>query len=97
MNLKYYNRYSQFSVNGEHKTVPYVTLPSNSSMNFFPNNTLSSFTTKLQHQISLDGLYEVALTEIILPFNWTIKLKGKIKNVAAEIKKAVPILNNFTF
>jgi len=35
MNLKYYNRYSQFSVNGEHNTVPYITLPSKSSDNVY--------------------------------------------------------------
>ena len=40
MNLKYYNRYSQFSVNSEHNTVPYVTLPGKSSDNvyFFKKN-----------------------------------------------------------
>lgn len=31
MNLKYYNRYSQFTVNGVQKTVPFVTLPSKGS------------------------------------------------------------------
>ena len=40
MNLKYYNRYSQFLVNSEHNTVPYVTLPGKSSDNvyFFKKN-----------------------------------------------------------
>lgn len=56
----------------------YVTLPSNSSTKFFPDNTLTSYTTKLQNQIDLDGLYEVAMTEIIFPFNWTQLLQGKI-------------------
>ena len=44
MNLKYYNRYSQFSVNGEHKTVPYVTLPSKSSDNvYFYKKNINNF------------------------------------------------------
>lgn len=57
----------------------YVVLPSNSSMNFFPNNTLSNYTTKLQNPITVDGPYEVALTEIIFPFNWTSEVKGTVK------------------
>ena len=56
----------------------YITLPSNSSKTFFPDNTLTNYTTKLQNQIDLDGSYEVALTEIIFPFNWAQLLKGKI-------------------
>lgn len=49
----------------------YVTLPSNSSMTFFPNNTCTHFMTKLQSPIQLDGPHEVALTEVILPYNWS--------------------------
>jgi len=35
MNLKYYNRYSQFVVNGEQKVVPFIKLPSKSTDNVF--------------------------------------------------------------
>lgn len=35
MSLKYYNRYSQFTFNGEHKVVPFVKIPSKSSDNVF--------------------------------------------------------------
>lgn len=45
----------------------YLTLPSNSSMNYFPNNTSANFTTHLPHPISLDGSWEVALDEIHYP------------------------------
>ena len=38
--------------------------PSNSSSQSFPNNTISNFNTYLPEEISLDGEYEVALTEI---------------------------------
>ena len=48
----------------------YLTLPSNSSATYYPNNTLTNFTTKLHHEISLQDEWEVALTEIIFPKNW---------------------------
>lgn len=48
----------------------YVTLPSNSSYQYFPQNTLASFTTQLAEPIILTGSWEVALCEIQYPFNW---------------------------
>ena len=57
----------------------YVTLPSNSSMNFYPDNTLTHFITKLHQPLQLIGTYEVALSEIIFPFNWIPNLKGTIE------------------
>src|SRR6185436_3775078 len=48
----------------------YLTLPSNSSMNVYPTNTLTHYTTKLQAPISLTGEREVALEEISLPYTW---------------------------
>jgi len=39
-------------------------------MNYFPKNTLTTYTTKLHHEISLCDDWEVSLTEIILPKNW---------------------------
>jgi hypothetical protein len=56
----------------------YVTLPSNSSMHYFPNNTCSNFVTKLKIPIQLEGSYEVALTEVTLPFNWSAIIDGGI-------------------
>jgi len=44
-----------------------VTLPSNSSMNYHPNNTASSFTTKLAEAINLHGTWECGLLEAIYP------------------------------
>lgn len=55
----------------------YVTLPSNSSMTYFPNNTCTHYMTKLQSSIQLDGAYEVALTEITLPYNWSAVTNGE--------------------
>ena len=39
-------------------------------MNVYPNNTLTKYTTKLHNEISLQGEWEVGLSEIIFPKNW---------------------------
>ena len=48
----------------------HVTLPSNSSLDSYPNNTASRFTTKLPDRIELGSEYEVGLSEIIYPHTW---------------------------
>ena len=48
----------------------YVTLPSNSSMDVFPNNTLTSFRVQLPHTIDLNGDCEVGLYSVIYPRTW---------------------------
>ena len=45
----------------------YMTLPSNASMKIFPDNKKSDYTTLLSNNISLNGEYEVALTNISFP------------------------------
>jgi len=45
----------------------HLTLPSNSSMDCYPSNPAAQFTTKLPHPLSLEGDWEVALTEISVP------------------------------
>lgn len=45
----------------------YLTLPSNSSMEYFPNNTLTNFTTKLHNEVELKDDWEMGLAEIIFP------------------------------
>jgi hypothetical protein len=47
-----------------------MTLPSNSSMDVYPNNTTAKFTTVLSQPIDLTGDWEVALSEICVPANW---------------------------
>ena len=47
----------------------YLTLPSNSSMDYYPQNTVAQYTTKLNSTIELDGDWEVGLTEISFPFS----------------------------
>lgn len=46
----------------------YMTLPSNSSMDYYPNNKISSFTVQLPRYMSLEGDWEVALIEIQYPY-----------------------------
>lgn len=48
----------------------YVTLPSKACHNIFPDNNSSDFTTMLSQPIELQGLYEVALAEIMYCHTW---------------------------
>lgn len=46
----------------------FVTLPSNSSMHYFPNNTLTQYRTRLEKSLDLtEGEWEVGLWEIQFP------------------------------
>ncbi len=48
----------------------YMTLPSNSSMMYYPDNTLANYVTKLPQVIELSGEWEVGLAEIQFSKNW---------------------------
>ena len=48
----------------------YLTLPSNSSMTTFPDNTVANFRVKLPQALDLSGRWEVGLTEIQYPHSW---------------------------
>ena len=50
----------------------YVTLPSNSSMDVFPENTLSNYRVKLPTSLQLSGEWEVGLVEIAYPHSWYV-------------------------
>lgn len=45
----------------------YLTLPSNSSILYYPNNTTTKFSTHLPQQITLKGVWQVALVEFHYP------------------------------
>lgn len=45
----------------------YLTLLSNSSMSYFPNNMTSSFSTKLPKTVKLDGVWAVGVVEFQYP------------------------------
>ena len=55
----------------------YVMLPSNSSMQYFPDNETSNFVTKLPRTLQLDGEWEVGLAEIDYPHTWYNIREGK--------------------
>ena len=55
----------------------YVTLPSNSSMQYFPDNKTSNFVTKLSRTLQLDGEWEVGLAERDYPHTWYNIREGK--------------------
>jgi len=48
----------------------YVTLPSDSSPDFFLENTVTRFKTYLPEPLILNGLWEVGLVEIVYPHSW---------------------------
>lgn len=55
----------------------YLTLPSNSSMEFYPNNTTAKFTTQLRRRITLHGNWEVGLVEIHFPHSFFNVRRGE--------------------
>jgi len=67
----------------------HVTLPSDSSVKYYPDNTVSHFITKLSDRIYLSGEFEVGLSEIIFPYYWN--------NVESENKLTVKISFNDQF
>ena len=48
----------------------YVTLPSNSSLQYYPKNTTTNFVTRLPNNVDLEGQWEVGLVEIQYPHCW---------------------------
>ena len=71
--LKIKNTYSKtFSLSQDTMEVTqfYLHLPSNASLDKFPNNTLTEYRVCLPQTITLSGDWEVALTEIHYPHSW---------------------------
>lgn len=55
----------------------YLTLPSNSSLEYFPKNTVEHFKVKLAEAVELNGEWEVALhAEIHFPRSWSTIQEG---------------------
>lgn len=48
-----------------------LTLPSNSSEKYYPNNTLTEYRTHLVQPLNFEDSHEVALTEIAVPTQWS--------------------------
>ena len=57
----------------------YLHLPSNASLDKFPNNTLTEYRVCLPQTITLTGDWEVALTEIHYPHSWN-NVKGHFQD-----------------
>ena len=55
----------------------YVTLPSNNSVQYFADNNISNFVTKLSRTPQLDGEWEAGLAEIVYPHTWYNIHEGK--------------------
>ena len=55
----------------------YVTLPSNSSMEYFPDDKTSNFVTKLSSTLQLDEEWKVGLAKISYPNTWYNIREGK--------------------
>lgn len=48
----------------------YLTLPSDSSLEYFPENKVSHFITRFPKSIELTGKWELGISEIIFPHTW---------------------------
>jgi len=67
-----------------------LTLPSNSSRDYFPTNTTSKFRTKLREAINLEGEWEAGLYAINFPHDWySIATEQAIR---VESRPPIPIL-----
>ena len=61
---------------------------SNASAQQFPDNALSSFTNFLPEQLSLDGQWEVAISEISYPSMYQIVMEGKFMFFDKKLSKS---------
>lgn len=65
----------------------YLTLPSDASLDVYPNNTVANFTTKLANTVVLDGQYEVGLSEIIFPTDYyNIDNRQKLYRMGTKVR-----------
>jgi hypothetical protein len=62
----------------------YVTLPSNASMNYHPNNVQSNFNVTLPQRLNLDNNFKIGLAEI--SYNQSIDVDIGVIHIEADIK-----------
>ena len=60
-----------------------VTLPSNASINHYPQNKPNCYSTRLPDEIALPGEWEVAIVDIQYPYRW--------KNVPKTVEYSITI------
>ena len=68
-------------------------LVTNASGEFFPNNTLSSFTNFLPEQVNLEGQWEVANSELSYPSMYQNTTEGKFKFFGEKLLKSTSTYN----
>lgn len=70
----------------------YVTLISTASTNFFPENTQSTFITKINPPIQLTGNWQVALVESVIPRSWyNITKENNNYTIITQEKKRIKV------
>ncbi len=57
----------------------YMTLPSNSSMDIYPENKTSTFTVQIPRYVRMEGEWDVALAEIHYPYSFFTVQEGENK------------------
>src|SRR5437762_7477958 len=65
----------------------FLTLPSNSSSKFYPDNTSSNFTTQLAHGLQLDDSWQIGLTEIHLPTEYKTEIETDEHDIISHIEE----------
>ena len=66
-----------------------IDLVSKTPSQLFPNNTLSSFTNVLPEQVTLDGQWELAISEIAHPSMYQNVTQGKIMFYDENLSKTI--------
>ena len=66
----------------------YFTLPSDSSMDYFPGNTVARYRVKLPREYQFDGDYECGLVQLLYPVTWlTLSDPTTLKIRAATVSE----------
>ncbi|CAF1137833.1 unnamed protein product [Brachionus calyciflorus] len=74
----------------------YVTLPSNSSMDLYPENTMTDFSVLLKEPIRLDVQYEVALVELTYKHSWSLEVDYQyVGDAYAPLLRSVVVDNSY--
>ena len=69
----------------------YLSIPSDSSHEFFPNNKISSYTTKLAREIELYDDYEIGLSSIHFPLTYFNVQKNELR--VFKVDKSVTLVS----
>ena len=71
----------------------FIRLPSNSSINIYPENRTCSYVTKLPDEIHLTGRWEIGLKEIQYPLSW-FNIEEWVGNFTVEATNVADIEND---